>query len=202
MIISDDLVVNSSDNKNMNYFYIFCSIYVTSILCAMTVSARIINLSIPFTTHSFLITGGTLIIPIAFFSQDIITEIFGFCKAKQTLFISMILVSFFVGYIFIITLLPCTSNNQTCDAYYNLGISLPRHLFAFLASFSFGIATNNLILSKLKKYLKGKHLAFRFIFSTAVGEIALQFIGTTFAWFGNMNSASCKIRCDKKNSKG
>jgi uncharacterized integral membrane protein (TIGR00697 family) len=184
---STDIQRSLSNSKNMHYFYIFCSIYIASVLCAMTVSARVIYLSVPFIQHTLFITGGTLIIPIAFFSQDIITEIFGYYKAKQTLFLSMFVVSFFVGYLYILTKLPCPSGKTTCDAYNTIGESLPRHLFAFLISFTLGIITNNLILSRLKIYLKGRHLAFRFIFSTAMGEIVLQCVGTTFAWFGNMN---------------
>ncbi len=153
----------------------------------MTVSARVLGFSIPLTKYSFFLTGGTFIVPIAFFSQDIITEVFGYHKAKQTLYLTMLIVSCFVGYIYVLTILPCPIGNITCDAYNIIGTSLPRHLLAFLTSFFIGSMSNNIVLIKLKKALKGRHLAFRFILSTAIGELILQFVGTTIAWFGNMH---------------
>jgi uncharacterized integral membrane protein (TIGR00697 family) len=184
--INNELVSKNNTN-NTNAFYILCSIYIASILCGMTVSARIITLNIPFSKYTCFITGGTFIIPIAFFAQDIITEIFGYHKAKQTLILSMIIVSFFVSYLYLLTKLSCPIGNTTCNSYNTIGKSIPRHLFAFLVSFSIGNISNNLILSKLKKAFNGQHLAFRFIFSTAMGELILQLVGTTIAWFGNMH---------------
>lgn len=174
-------------NKGQAY-YIFCGIYITSILCAMTVSARIIYLKIPYYKFTLFITGGTFIIPVAFFAQDIITEIYGYDKAKKSFYLATLLVTFYVTYLFILTKLPCSSEYlNTCLAYGAIGNALPRHLFAFIISFCIGNIFNCYILIKLKKLLNGKYLPLRFIFSTAIGEIALQFTGTTIAWIGNMH---------------
>jgi uncharacterized integral membrane protein (TIGR00697 family) len=175
-----------NNKQNLKYFHIFTAVYIASILTSITVSARIFPFTIPLTNFSVLLTGGTWTIPITFFVQDITTEVYGYTKSKQLVLLGVPIVVFYILYLKLTTFFPIP-NQQNIDVSYNIVFNaLPRHLFALLAAVALGNLVNNYLLSKLKKYFHGKYLPIRFIGSTAVGEAALQLVGTTVAWFGSL----------------
>lgn len=172
--------------QNLKYLYIFSSIYTISIITSLTVSARLFPLQIPFTHTIVLLTGGTWIIPITFFVQDITTEVYGYAKSNQLILLAIPLVIFYICYLKITTFFPLPCVNSIGESYNQVFNSLPRHLIALLAALTISNLTNNYLLAHLKKILKGRYLPLRFIGATAIGEAMLQFVGTTIAWFGNL----------------
>lgn len=177
----------SEKRQNLKYFHIFSAIYSATILISIIVSARLIPLKLPFTSFEILVTGGTWTIPITFFIQDITTEVYGYKKSKQLVFLAISIVCVYIGYLKLTTYFEAPAINNIVDSYNEVFNALPRHLLALLAALTIGTLVNNYLLSKLKVYLKGKYLPFRFIGSTAVGEAVLQLTGTTIAWIGSLH---------------
>jgi uncharacterized integral membrane protein (TIGR00697 family) len=175
------------ENQNLNYFYIVSSLYVVSILTSITVSARLFPFHIPFTEFNIFLTGGTWTIPLTFFIQDIATEVYGYMRSKQIILTTLPIIIIYIGYLKITTFFPIPSIPNIGESYNEVFNSLPRHLAALLVAITAGNLINSLLLSKLKLIFKGKYLPMRFIASTAIGEAILQIIGTTIAWFGNLN---------------
>jgi len=163
------------------------TVYMACILTSLIVSARLFPFHIPFSDFNIYLTGGTWTIPITFFILDITTEVYGYSKGKQLIYLSVPIVIIFIGYLKITTFFPIPEITNIGSSYNTIFNALPRHLLALLAAIVAGNLVNNYLLSKLKQYFKGKYLAIRFISSTAVGEAALQIIGTTIAWFGNLH---------------
>ena len=87
----------------------------------------------------------------------------------------------------LITYLPIPAHNNIDESYNVVFNALPRHLFALLAAILIGNLVNDYIISKLKNKFRGKYLPLRFITATAIGEAVLQLVGTSVAWFGNLN---------------
>lgn len=175
------------EKQNLKYFYILSTLYVVGILTSLTVSARLFPFHIPLTNFVILLTGGTWTIPFTFFIQDIATEVYGFAKSKQIVLLSIPIIIIYIGYLKFTTFLPIPDVPNVGNSYNDVFNALPRHLLALLAAVAIGNLVNNFLLSKLKSRFKGKYLPLRFISSTAVGEAALQIIGTTIAWFGNLH---------------
>ncbi len=177
-----------NSQQNLNYFYIFSALYVASILTSLTVSARIFPFHIPITNFAIILTAGTWTIPLTFFIQDITTEVYGFNKSRQLIFVTIPIVIVYILYLKCTTFFPIPKYPENIDTSYNaIFNALPRHLFALLAAITIGNLVNNYILKKLKIFFHGKYLPLRFISSTAIGEAVLQLVGTTVAWFGHLN---------------
>lgn len=178
------------ERQNLKHFHVLSSLYILGIITSLTVSARLYPFYIPFTNFEILITGGTWTIPFTFFIQDIATEVYGYSKSKQILLISIPIIIIYISYLKLTTFFPVPEIPNVGQSYNEVFNSLPRHLLALLAAIIIGNLVNNLVLSKLKSLFKGKYLPIRFIGSTAIGEAALQTIGTTIAWIGSLHFTS------------
>ncbi len=179
-----------NDRQSFKHFHIFSDFYIASILTSLIVSARISPLHVPFTNFVIFCTAGTWTIPGTFFIQDITTEVYGYAKNRQLIFIVIPIVIFYIGYLKCTTFFPIPDIVSIDDSYNTIINALPRHLVALLAALTTGSLVNNYLLTKLKKHFKGKYLPLRFIGATAVGEAALQLVGTSIAWLGNLHFSS------------
>lgn len=163
--------------KDKNIFQMISCFYVACILTAITQSAHLMDIIIPFTKIHIIFSGGTLIIPIAFFIQNITTENYGFSKSMYLVKLSLIITFFSVAYQYIITFIP-VSNNMIFvqNGYVSVFSAIPVHLIAFIFSVFIGLFVNDFIISKTKVYFSGKYLYTRFMFSTVIGEAIYIFI--------------------------
>lgn len=174
----------AKDSKLKFYFYLCATIHLCSVLTAMTLTSRMIEVNIDFIGYRFNTTGGVFLIPLAFFIQDIITEIYGFNNAKKVLIASLTIFILYVLSLYVLTLIPCNSTNKSCSMLSTIASTLPRHALSFVISLGIGGTLNNYILSKLKLTFNGRFLAMRFISSTAIGELCFQLIAVAISWAG------------------
>ncbi len=186
-MLHNELLNEFTDNtQRFKYFHILASIYVAGIITSLTVSARLLPFHVPFTDITILLTAGTWTIPLSFFIQNITTEVYGYSKSVHLVKLAVAVVFCYVLYIKATTYFPIPEI-QNIDASYNTVFdALPRHLIALLTALLIGNIVNDYILSRLKIRMNGKYLAIRFVLATAVGEVALQVVGTSVAWFGNL----------------
>lgn len=176
-----------NENQNLKYFHILSVLYLFGIMTSLTVSARLLTIHIPIINSNILLTAGTWTIPFTFFIQDITTEVYGYAKSKQLILIALPVIILYISYLKLTTFFPIPEVHNISQSYNDVCNALPRHLLAFVIAITIGNLVNNLLLHKLKHYFKGRYLPIRFISSTAVGEAVLQLIGTTVAWFENLN---------------
>lgn len=187
-IMSTPIVRKSKQEYlKLRYFHILTSFYILGIITSLTVSARLVPFQIPFTNFKILLTAGTWIIPISFFIQDITTEVYGYEKSRHLVQLSLGLLFCYILYIKCTTYWPFPETENINNAYNSVFNSLPRHFLALVTALVIGNLVNDYILSKLKIRMKGKNLAIRFIIATAIGEAALQVVGTSLAWVGTLS---------------
>ena len=170
-----------TSSKEYSYFYLLSIFHVGSVLIGMTLTARMILIS---TKHPFYITGGIFFIPVVFFIQDIVTEVYGYYNARKMLHATLIV---FVLYVFSLYFIDLISFPQNISAFQGLPLiieTLPKHAFSFVLSLAVGGTLNNYILTKLKLAFNSRFLAMRFISSTAIGEAIFQFIAVALSWYG------------------
>lgn len=176
------------EKQNLKYFYILSLFYFMVMSTSLTLSARLVPVHIPFTDTHILVTGATWIIPLSFLIQDIITEVYGYLKAKRLVQICLILLLIYILYLRATTFFPTPNETPGVNSSYNaVFYALPKHLCALLVSVFIGNLINDYLLSNFKKRLQGKHLPLRLMVSSAVGSLALQCIGTTIAWLGSLS---------------
>jgi uncharacterized integral membrane protein (TIGR00697 family) len=127
---------------------------------------------------------GVLIFPIAYILNDVITEVWGFKKARLIIWtgfaVNILAVLFFTMGIVI----PGAPFWQNQEAFSTVLGNTPRIVVASLSAYLIGSFLNAMIMSRMKVATKGKGFSGRAIASTLVGESADSIIFITIAFAG------------------
>ena len=151
--------------KSYKYFNMLSVFFVSVLLISNIASTKIVS----FGWFSF--DGGTLLFPLSYIFGDILTEVYGYKKEREVIwlgFFSALMMS--IIFIIVGKLPPALDwNNQAAyDAI--LGVT-PRIVVASLVAYTCGSFSNSYILAKMKIWTNGKYLWTRTIGSTVVGEL-------------------------------
>ena len=166
------------ENKLSSTFFIIGTLFVTCLLLSNIIAGKLIIF-----LH-WAVPSGVVIFPITYIFGDILTEVYGFKKARLVIWTGFAM-NFFMALIFwlvIVLKYPPFWKEQV--AYKTvLGIT-PRLVLASLIAYLLGEFLNSTVLSLMKKGTKGKWLWTRTIGSTIVGEgvDSLIFITIAFAF--------------------
>lgn len=164
--------------KNYKYLNSIGVFFVSVLLISNVASTKILNLG------WFTFDGGTLLFPLSYIFGDILTEVYGYKKSRNVIWLGFFM-AFIMSLIFIIVgKLPAAPdwNNQNA---YDLILGLtPRIVFASLIAYFFGEFSNSFILAKMKILTKGKMLWLRTIGSTIVGEFIDSTLFILIAFWG------------------
>jgi uncharacterized integral membrane protein (TIGR00697 family) len=126
---------------------------------------------------------GVIIFPIAYILNDVITEVWGFAKARLIIWtgfaVNVLAVLFFTAGIVI----PGAPFWQNQDAFATILGNTPRIVLASLSAYLIGSFLNAFVMSRMKVLTQGKGFSARAILSTVAGESAdsLIFISIAFA---------------------
>lgn len=127
---------------------------------------------------------GVLIFPIAYILNDVITEVWGFGKARLIIWagfaVNLLAVLFFAVGIAI----PGAPFWQNQEAFATVLGNTPRIVVASLGAYLIGSFLNAFVMSRMKVATKGKGFSGRAILSTLVGESADSLIFITVAFAG------------------
>ena len=133
---------------------------------------------------NIIIDGGTILFPFAYILGDIITEIYGFKRAKFIIFCGFIAMALMSTTLFAVQLLPPADGWTNQGAYESILGLVPRIMIGSLAAYLVGELLNSYIMAKMKARSGEKHLWARAIGSTAVGAFADTAIFSTVAFLG------------------
>jgi len=130
------------------------------------------------------VPAGVLIFPIAYILNDVITEVWGFAKARLIIWtgfaVNLMAVLFFTLGIMI----PGAPFWQNQEAFATILGNTPRIVAASLSAYLVGSFINALVMSRMKVMTKGKDFPVRAILSTLIGETADSGIFITIAFAG------------------
>lgn len=158
----------------------------TGLFCAVLVVSNVAAVKlIPF--GPFTIVGGTLLFPIIFIFNDILTEVYGYNLSRKVIWTGFLCEIIAAIAFYIVGILPAASFWPHQDAYLQILGVVPRIVFASIVAYFCSEFTNSLILSKMKWWGNGKRglsQAWRFIASTIVGEAVDSIVFVTIAFVG------------------
>lgn len=163
--------------KEYRFFTLITGLFVAVLLISNVASSKLVA----FGPLSF--DGGTILFPISYIFGDILTEVYGYRKSRQVIWIGfgsallMMVVFITVGW------LPSAAGWDNQDAYNKILGLTPRIVVGSLIAFFAGEFSNSYILAKMKIFTAGRWLFSRTIGSTIVGEgiDTLIFIMVAFA---------------------
>ena len=127
--------------------------------------------------------GGTLLFPLSYIFADILTEVYGFTRARRVIWLGFFCAFIMSAILYIVGALPAASDWGNQSAYDAILGQAPRIVFASLIAYLCGEFINSFILAKMKIWTAGKWLWTRTVGSTVVGELvdSTLFIVIAFA---------------------
>ena len=183
--------------NNLSFYPALMAGFSVVLVCANFIGpAKVCEIELPVALPilgSVLIFGaGNIFFPISYIFGDILTEIYGYAKARKVIwvgFVSMIFAS--VMALIIINLPPATNepHNQVLQPALELVFGTTwRIVLGSILGFWVGDFINALVMAKVKVITNGKHLWFRTISSTIFGQAEDSLIFYPIAFWGIWNT--------------
>lgn len=159
--------------------------YLVGIFCAFLIISNLISSRTFVLYGDIILPCAVLIFPIIYIVNDVLSEVYGFDRAKKVIFLGFF-INFIAVIIYTITiLLPAPEYATNTEAFNIVLSSTPRLLFASLLAYLIGSLINSKIMVSLKKYYENQ-LFLRCITSTFFGESCDAIIFISIAFYGTM----------------
>jgi uncharacterized integral membrane protein (TIGR00697 family) len=166
-------MATSTAQRAYRYIDIVTAAFVAVLLISNIASTKILVLG----TLTF--DGGTLLFPLAYIFGDILTEVYGYKRARRVIWIGFFWIATMAITLSIVQALPPDPAWNTLEGVQNwtrdnsfaaiLG-QTPRIVIASLLAYFGGEFINSFVLAKMKVWTNGRHLWARTIGSTLVGQ--------------------------------
>ena len=113
---------------------------------------------------------GNLFFPISYIFDDVMTEVYGYARARRAIWCGFIALAFMALMEWTVVHLPVAPGWTGQDAYERVFGSDWRIILASMTAFFVGDFVESVVMAKLKIWSKGKRLWMRFWGSTIIGE--------------------------------
>ncbi len=161
------------------------AVFVTSLIISNIIAVKL------FSFGPVFLPAGTIVFPISYIFGDVLTEVYGYARARQVIWIGFGCNLFAVVIILISIHLPPASiwhasgsPVESQKAYASVFGMAPRILAASFIAYLAGEFLNSFVLAKMKIATGGKYLWTRTIGSTVVGQFADSTVFASIAFAG------------------
>lgn len=172
------------NEKYSIWFVIAAGIFITSLVVANIISVKLTQFG------ALVFPVGVVIFPVSYIFGDVLTEVYGFSRARRVIWLGFLCNLLAVLAIKAAQALPPASFWEGQNAFIDTLGNTPRLLFASFIAYLFGEFANSIVLAKMKIFTGGKYLWMRTIGSTLVGEGLDSLIFITVAFFGLIPTSS------------
>jgi uncharacterized integral membrane protein (TIGR00697 family) len=163
--------------RSYRYYDLVMAAFVTVLLCADVIgAAKVARL------WGFSFGAGVLFFPISYIFGDVLTEVYGYARARKVVWAGFGALAFASFMSWAILAFPPDPGWPHQAAYETVFGATPRIVFASLVAYFCGEFCNSYVLAKMKLFTEGRILWARTIGSTIVGEAvdSLVFYPTAF----------------------
>ena len=165
--------------ENSNLFIYLSMTFVVCLLLSNILAAKMLAIG------KFSITAGTLVFPISYIINDVLSEVYGYKKTKNIVLAGFILQLFVIIVFAVAIYLPAPAWFENSDEFALILGSTPRIAVAGLISYLFGSLVNAKVLVKMRDKSE-KYFGIRAVLSTLFGETVDSMIFVPAAFFGTM----------------
>jgi hypothetical protein len=169
-----------AERQHSTWFVVVVAVFVTTLLIANIIAVKLVDIA------GFLLPAGTIIFPISYICGDILTEVYGYRRARQVIWIGFGCNLLAVSAIWLAQVLPGAPFWDAQEAYERILGFAPRLLLASFCAYLVGEFANSFVLAKMKVWMNGRMLWARTIGSTVVGQGLDSFIFVTIAFLGTI----------------
>ena len=166
--------------KNFKYYDVIACLFVAVLIISNIASAKVNSV------WGFNFDGGTVLFPIAYIFDDILTEVYGYAKSRRIIWLGFISLAFMALTLAAVQYLPATKDWTNQAAYEAILGFVPRIVLASMTAYWCGEFLNSFVLAKMKLWTNGKYLWTRTVGSTVAGEGIDSLIFSFVAFYGTM----------------
>lgn len=127
---------------------------------------------------------GILFFPISYVIGDVLTEVYGYARARRVIWAGFVAVAFMAFMSWVVVALPPAPEWKNQAAYVTIFGQVPRIVFASMVAFWVGEFVNSYVLARMKIWTQGRMLWTRTIGSTIAGEGVDSLIFYPLAFLG------------------
>jgi uncharacterized integral membrane protein (TIGR00697 family) len=166
------------------YLNLVTAAFVTTLVTANIIAVKVVDV------FGIVVPAAVIVFPISYIFGDVLTEVYGYARAREVIWIGFACNALAVAAILVGGLLPPASFWDGQGAYERILGSTPRLLAASFLAYLTGSFLNSAVLARMKILTAGRWLWTRTIGSTLVGEGADSLVFITLAFAGTMGGAN------------
>ncbi len=184
-----------SRHRRYKYFDFVMVGFVTVLVCSNLIGpAKVCELNLPWLGLALTFGAGNLFFPIGYIFGDVLTEVYGYARARKVIwagFGALLFATFMTQVIIHIPMKQSEPFNQKLQPALEIAFGgTARIVAASLFAYWCGDFANSFVMAKMKLWSNGKYLWLRTIGSTIVGQgvDSLLFYPIAFAGIWTTNS--------------
>ncbi len=175
----------TTSGPQLRYFDLVLAGFVTILLLSNVLGAgKVAVIDLPL-LGLWPFGAGILFFPISYVIGDVLTEVYGYEKARRAIWTGFAALIFMAGMAFVVVALPPAADWTNQDAYERVFGQVPRIVMASIIAFWAGEFVNSYVLAKMKIWTQGRMLWTRTIGSTVVGQAVDSALFYPLAFLGS-----------------
>ena len=156
--------------RSYKYYDFILGAFVCVLLCSNLIGpGKVTTVQLPL-IGAFTFGAGVLFFPISYVFGDILTEVYGYARARRVIWSGLTALIFASIMATVVVKLPPAADWHGQDAYEAIFGQTPRIVFSSILAFFLGEFVNSYTLAKMKIWTNGNALWTRIIGSTICGE--------------------------------
>ena len=156
--------------RNYKYYDFILGAFVCVLLCSNLIGpGKVVTVNLP-VIGAFTFGAGVLFFPISYVFGDILTEVYGYARARRVIWSGLTALIFASIMATVVVKLPPAADWHGQEAYESIFGQTPRIVLASILAFFLGEFVNSYTLAKMKIWTNGSALWTRIIGSTICGE--------------------------------
>lgn len=175
--------MTASAPRRYRYYDLVMASFVTVLVCSNVIGAAKVA-----TVGGFAFGAGVLFFPISYIFNDVLTEVYGYARARKVVWAGFGALLFASLMSFVVVALPPAADWGDQAAYRTVFGQTPRIVLASILAFFVGELSNSYVLAKMKIQTEGRYLWARTIGSTVVGEGIDSMVFYPIAFYGTWSN--------------
>lgn len=171
---------NSIKEWSPKNLYIVSAVFVAALLISNFVAQKM------FSMGPFVFTAGILVFPISYIFGDVLTEVYGFKRARKVIYLGFLLNIFMSLVLWVSILLPPAPGWNFQNEFATVNAIVPRMVLASIFGYLAGELVNSYVLTKMKVKTEGKNIFGRLIGSTVAGALVDSIVFALIGFVGIM----------------
>ena len=168
-----------------DFDFVMAAFVVVLLLSQVVGAGKVARIDLPW-IGEWPFGAGILFFPISYLLGDVLTEVYGYARARRCIWAGFAGMLFLAFMSFVVVALPPAPTWTGQAAYEQVFGQVPRIVFASICAFWVGEFANSAVLARMKIWTGGRHLWTRTIGSTVVAEGVDSLIFYPLAFYGAM----------------